>query len=236
MSSYNNNIEMVANIAKALEEINDEVVFIGGAVTAFYIDDPAAPEPSPSEDVDCVVKVFTYLEYSKLEEKLRAKKFVDRDNTGEDENAPACRKYYLGAKVDFMPIGKDVLGFGNIWYQDGFKNRKQLDLPSGEKIWIFPLPYFFASKLSAFNDRGRRDDIRFSQDLEDIAQVLDGNVDIKNRLSSGDDKVTAYLKSEFSRWLNDETIMREAVGANLAYSSKKERVDRIFDILKDFCS
>ena len=103
MKRASDNLQMLSDIAKALEEINNEVVYVGGAVTALYIDDPAAPGPSPSEDVDCVVEIYSYSEYGKLENRLRAKNFKDRDESGEDVTPPTCRKYFLGAKVDFMP-------------------------------------------------------------------------------------------------------------------------------------
>ena len=57
------NISMIKEIATALGELKDEVVFVGGATVSLYIDDSAAPTPSPSEDIDCVVEISTYGEW-----------------------------------------------------------------------------------------------------------------------------------------------------------------------------
>jgi len=46
------NIEMVKTIAHRLGELRDEVVFLGGAVTALLISDAAAGEVRPTKDVD----------------------------------------------------------------------------------------------------------------------------------------------------------------------------------------
>jgi len=54
------NISMIRDIAMALGELKDKMVFVGGAVVSLYIDDKAAPAPSPSEDIDCVVKIASY--------------------------------------------------------------------------------------------------------------------------------------------------------------------------------
>ncbi len=227
------NIEMIKIVASKLEELNDQCVFVGGATTSLYVDDPIAPEPTASEDVDCVVEVTTMAEYAKIEEKLRKKGFVDIDPTGEDEKAPICRKYLGNLKVDFMPPDPKILSFSNTWYKDGVKNKIIVKLSSKISVSIFSLSYFLASKLEAFNDRGVEEGMRSSRDLEDIAQVLDGKVDLEKELLEADKKVLDYLKNSFQAWLEDENLYREAIGGNIAYEQVKvERVDRIFEILK----
>jgi len=69
------NLEMLQLVAKGLEELRKDVVFVGGAVAELYISDPAAAEIRPTYDVDCVIEISTRIEYAALEEKLRAKDF-----------------------------------------------------------------------------------------------------------------------------------------------------------------
>ena len=38
------NLALVAQVAKGLKELNDKMVFIGGAVISLYTDDPSADE------------------------------------------------------------------------------------------------------------------------------------------------------------------------------------------------
>lgn len=46
------NLHVVAEIAKALKELKEQIVFVGGAVVSLYTDDPAADEIRPTKDVD----------------------------------------------------------------------------------------------------------------------------------------------------------------------------------------
>lgn len=52
-SSNSKNLHMLEMVAKGLQSLKDEVVFVGGAVTSLYINDPAAPPVTASDDVDC---------------------------------------------------------------------------------------------------------------------------------------------------------------------------------------
>lgn len=42
------NLGVVAEIAEALGELNESVVFVGGAVVSVYTDDPAADDIRPT--------------------------------------------------------------------------------------------------------------------------------------------------------------------------------------------
>ena len=51
------NIHVVAEIAEALGEIKNDIVFVGGAVVSSYTDDPAADEIRPTKDVDITLEI-----------------------------------------------------------------------------------------------------------------------------------------------------------------------------------
>ncbi|MEM7109839.1 MAG: hypothetical protein AAF519_16560 [Bacteroidota bacterium] len=53
---------MVEKVALALEELNDEVVFVGGAVVSLYVTDTGAEQPRPTKDIDISVQIHTYSE------------------------------------------------------------------------------------------------------------------------------------------------------------------------------
>lgn len=67
------NIVILQTVADGLEELKEEVVFVGGAVAELYADDPASSDIRPTLDVDCVIELSSRLEHAKLEERLRAK-------------------------------------------------------------------------------------------------------------------------------------------------------------------
>ena len=54
------NDERILNIATALEELNDEVVYVGGSVAQYYSKDAASHKLQTTFDVDCVIDISTY--------------------------------------------------------------------------------------------------------------------------------------------------------------------------------
>ena len=163
---------MLEMVAKGLGKFKEEVVFVGGTTTAFYVDDPAAPEARPTNDVDCIVEIASTGDYYKIEKDLRTLGFKN----SMEPRSPLCRWNYKGVIVDVMPTNGDILGFSNQWYPDGIKNKIQVTLPSGSQVYILTLPYFLATKMEAYQDRGKNDP-RLSRDIEDVLAVIDGNME-----------------------------------------------------------
>jgi len=94
------NRERLGIVAEALGDLRTRVVFVGGAVLELYATDPAAPEPRPTLDVDCIIEVSTRYAYSKLEEDLRRMGF----RNDQSEVAPVCRWLVKDIKVDVLPL------------------------------------------------------------------------------------------------------------------------------------
>jgi hypothetical protein len=98
------NIQMLETIAEGLEELREKVVFVGGVTTALYIDDAAAPTPTPSDDVDCVVQVGTKQEYDNFENLLRKKGFKDPHADG----APIEETAHGFIRQSGDPVGRAI--------------------------------------------------------------------------------------------------------------------------------
>jgi len=64
------NIGVVAEVAKALQNLKDQMVFVGGAVVSLYADDPAADEIRPTGDIDMTVRLMQYKNWPKMQEQL----------------------------------------------------------------------------------------------------------------------------------------------------------------------
>ena len=56
------NRAIIKRIAIALGELNEKVIYVGGATVSLYINDPAADDVRPTKDVDITVKVASMLE------------------------------------------------------------------------------------------------------------------------------------------------------------------------------
>ena len=222
------NIARIQIVARALGEIKEQVVFVGGSVVELYADNPELSDIRPTIDVDCVIdlQICTYLDYSKLEQQLRNLGFHD----GTTEKAPVCRKIYHGIKVDFMPLNPDILGFSNIWYEDGIANKTSVVLPDGTSIFILPVEYFLATKLEAMRGRGGTD-IRGSHDWEDIVYVFEncGRV-LQNFQQTGNAKLIEYMQKEICILLNNSNI-KEIIYSALPYNSDEESIDEILSMM-----
>ncbi len=217
---------MLMEVAKGLGPLCEKVVFVGGSTVGLYLSDPAASKIRPTDDVDCVIELVTRDGYYKLEEQLRGLGF----SHAMEEGAPVCRWHYKGLKVDIMPTEGKILNFKNKWYQDGYANSEDIQLQSDQSIRIFNLVYFLASKIEAFLDRGNGDFLA-SPDMEDIIAVLDGVLDIEDKILKAPGKVKLYLKRKFSSFLSDERFLESLEGNIVSPSGSSGRVERVKIIL-----
>lgn len=221
------NIKMLQTVANGLEELKDEMVFVGGSVAELYADNPAASEIRPTIDVDCVIEIRSRLQFARLEENLRAKRFKNDTSEG----APICRWIYNDIKVDVMPTDSDVLGFSNRWYEEGIKIKIQKTLPDGTEVFVFPPEYYLAAKFEAHNARGGND-LRQSHDFEDIIYILDNCSDIVDNIRVTNASVKEYLKSECRKLLEDPNIT-EGIETALPYGSGEESSDILLMLIRD---
>ncbi|MBA2405089.1 MAG: hypothetical protein H0V66_09995, partial [Bdellovibrionales bacterium] len=130
-----------------------------------------------------------------------------------------------------------VLGYGNPWFKKGLEKSVTATLDD-LKIKIFSLEYFVASKLKAFNDRGITGDIRFSQDLEDLTELMDGCTVFEQTVLNSEENVKAFIVAELSKFLSASEY-REAMYGFVGYDdpkTKEARLDRIFAILNRICT
>ena len=224
------NIAMIERIAHALGDLKEKMVFIGGSVAELYADFPEISDIRPTLDVDCVVdiQIRTYLDYSKLEDKLRALGFQNDTSA----NAPICRKIYQGIIVDFMPVFPDILGFTNRRYVTGIANKIETVLPTGTIIYILPVEYYLATKLEALNNRGGTD-IRGSHDWEDIVFIMNNCAKLTEEIKQcSNSQLVEYLQKQYSKLMKNKNI-RETIYGALPYHSEEENIDEIMQIMLD---
>lgn len=203
------NITRLRSIANLLSTLDEEFVFVGGAVVSLYPEDPNfGAEIRPTDDIDVVVEIATYADYTRFDEKLRGVGFVN-----DSESKIICRYRIQGITVDFMPLDRDILGFSNIWYPEGFKNAIDYDLGQGLMIKIFSLPYFIASKWEAFKNRGKSE-YRTSKDLEDMVYIFENVMNIEKHFLDIPQGLIEYFKSEFIKVIEDPSF-KEGVYAHM---------------------
>jgi len=223
--SHQQNISRIKGIYNALEELKDEVVFIGGATVSLYANDPVNTDIRPTDDIDILVEIATYGAYTKVQEKLNALGF-ELDTT----STITCRYLYNGLIIDVMPLYEDVLGFSNRWYPEGFVNKVRYQLDDNTAVNIFAASYFIATKLEAFKGRGNNDG-RMSSDFEDIIFVLDNRKEIWEEMQNAGAALVQYLKAEF-RSLYENRYLEEWIAAHLEPRSAAVRSRMIMGNIK----
>lgn len=214
--AHQRNKELLIVVANKLQEICDEITFVGGAMIGFLITDPAAPDVRFTVDVDCIINIVTHSDYYKVSEKLR-KKGLKEIMVGDH---PICRWDCDGVLVDIMPTDKSILGFSNRWYKNAMLHSIKKQISTNRTIKIISAPYFIATKLEAFNDRGKNDYLS-SHDLEDIIALLDGRTEIAKDIATSDNAVKNYISTSFSALLNNKNFMY-ALPGHLNYANESE--------------
>lgn len=207
-------IESLLEVARALGELNEKCVFVGGAVVSLYIDDPAADELRPTMDLDIAMEIVTLGQLENVRQDLARKGFLP-----DAEHQVICRFVYQGIMVDVMSTQAVGWAPANSWFRQGFEHQKTISLNANTSIRILPLAYFLASKFEAFHGRGR--DPRTSHDLEDIIYVLDNRINLVEEILSSPENVLLYLQSEFAQLLTPK--MEEAVLGHMNPFSRSER-------------
>lgn len=181
----------VAKVAHHLQAILDDLVFVGGCAAALLVPPPADANLRPTDDVDCVISITSYAEFSALEMKLRELGCFEC----RDEGAPLCRWVIDGVLMDFMPTEERVLGFTNKWYPEVMKDPVFVEIEAGVRVKVVNIPVFLATKFEAFSDRGGRG-YYGNSDIEDIISILAYRRDSAQLIADAPPAVRNYLAAE----------------------------------------
>lgn len=197
-------------VAEALGPLNEEVVYVGGAVVGLLVTDPAAPSIRPTDDVDCIVDAATRSEYDgRIRNLLISRGFSELSGPG----TPMCAWQIGGLRVDVMPTDESILGFASSWHASAIRTADRVDLGTST-IHVITAPYFIAAKLEAFHSRGDGDYLA-SHDIEDIIAVLDGRPSAPNEVLIAASNVREYIAKQFGVLLADEGFVNVLPGLAL---------------------
>ena len=210
-------VDSIIDVVTRLEDLVNEVVFVGGAVSGLLITDPAVPSMRPTLDVDVIIEVTTQQEYYRFQERLRKKGF----SVALDETI-ICRFRNGPIILDVMPADESILGFTNKWYAGCVQHAKIMTLDDVQFRVVTP-EYFLATKLEAFLGRVNLD-YAVSHDMEDIIAVIDGRAEIIQEVIDADEDVRAYLIAQFSDLIADDDFMDALPGHLRPDSASQQRL------------
>ena len=186
------NLAMLRDVAIRIEPLLPRLVVLGGVVVELLVTDSTARPGRATKDVDVVIDLVHYADYAETLREELVSLGLEEDTT---EGAPRCRWRFVDAPrriVDIMPTKGEVLGFSTEWYTDAFRSAEPFQMPGGPEIRLVTPPYFLATKLAAFRDRGRGDPTS-SHDLEDVIAVVDGRDSLIEELEAASPDVREFI-------------------------------------------
>lgn len=202
------NVQMVEGLVKHLSGITDDFVLIGGCATGLLITEPMTTKVRPTTDVDLIASLATRSEYEQIADKLRERGFV------EDATSDVICRWKIGPfLIDVIPTEENVFGFGNVWYREAYDTASKIELPSGVQIRLIASPYFVATKIIAFHNRGNGD-FGASHDIEDIITVLNGRKELEDEVQVSTRGLQEFLRDEIEAFLLDPSFT-EAISWHL---------------------
>jgi len=140
-------------------------VFVGGCTLGLYARRTGAPLRA-TKDVDCISTLSPWV--------LQEKKLADMCSGGVLSPDPdvQCRYRIRGTEFDVDVLSPDGFNVGGVnpWFARAAKTAQPYDAGDGRSVMAVTPPYFLATKLAAFEDRGP--DAQSSRDMEDIVALV----------------------------------------------------------------
>jgi predicted nucleotidyltransferase len=223
MNPNDPNVQQLQLVAKALKDLCQSLVFVGGCVTGILITDETRPPVRATQDVDLIAELASKVDLYRLQDELRSLGF-------KEDPEVYCRWRFGNLKVDVMATEESVMNFTNRWYVEAVTASTEVTLPDGASIRQITAPYFIATKLEAFHDRGQGD--YMSHDIEDIINVIDGRPEIISEIESSADSVRLYLREEFDDLLADSMFVDSLRGHFHPNALEQERVVPLIERLR----
>ena len=79
--SHQENITRIKAVNNALGNLKEAVVFVGGATVSLYAE-RRTEDVRPTDDIDVVIELLAYKDYSDIDERLRNVGFVNDQESG----------------------------------------------------------------------------------------------------------------------------------------------------------
>lgn len=218
------NRALLVRVARKIEPLLDRLVFVGGAVVELYFTDPAAGRARTTTDTDAICEVATYTEYQRLGDRLRELSF-----TQSLREADPPYRWRSGEDVfDLMPRDEDVLGFTNPWYDSALAENRAVEIDRALTIRIPDPPVYLATKLAAYEGRGR-DDPLVSADLEDVVTLIANRGELVEEVEAAEPELRRWVSERIGSALPADQTVELVAG----FLHEERRVAGLVSVVSD---
>ncbi|WP_423601292.1 nucleotidyl transferase AbiEii/AbiGii toxin family protein [Roseateles sp. MS654] len=223
MPANDPNLPYLRQVAQALGELREQVVFVGGAVAGLLVTDPLADPVRATRDVDAVVNT-NRATFHRIEQAL-----ADRGFARDVSSDVICRWVHKSSGVlfDLMPVQPEVLGFSNRWYPYAVESATLTDLGQGIAIRTVSAVAFVATKMEAFASRGGGDFVS-SHDLEDVLNIVDGREELSAEMAAAPAELRSAIAAAFAALLANPDFTNVLPGL----LAEPERASLVIDRLR----
>lgn len=198
-------VQRLARIARALEDLNDRIVFIGGAVAPILQTDPPFLTARTTKGVDALAATTSYVDLEALQAGLRAAGFrnpaVRAEAPGDSTRGRRAHRWTLadGTRFALAPAGCHIGASGQMWDRVAVETAQSLEVEPGLTVRHASAPGFLALKWAAFTDRGAGE-LFASHDIEDIIALVASRATIASEVLASPKEIRFFLKARFA-WL-----------------------------------
>lgn len=183
-------------IARALGDLRERIVFIGGSVAPILQSVPPMPRARVTDDVDALLVSAGDSESVAVEEA------VARLGFRRDMSATHAHRWIApgGDKLDLVPFGQHVGASGSALDHAAAVTAIETELEPGLTIRHVSAPAFIAMKLAAHDDRFA-DDPFASRDLQDVFAVIASRPEIVEEMELAPTEIRSFAGAQLRKLL-----------------------------------
>jgi predicted nucleotidyltransferase len=185
-------------VARALGDLRERVVFIGGAIAPLLQTDPPFREARITSDVDAIIATVSYTAAQHVQDELVRLGFRPAMDARHAHRWITAN----GIPFDLVPTGEHLGGTGGIADRLAIDAAVTTTLEPGLRIRHASAPGFLALKWAAYQDRGR-DDPLYSDDLLDILALLASRPALVDEVTGAPKQLRTYLAEQSGAFLAD---------------------------------
>ena len=193
-------------VARALVPIHEHrFVFAGASILPLLLDDPAAPPPRFTEDVDAVVDVISYGRWETLQRRLHECGLRVRADIPAGR-ARICLFHLEEIEVDIMPLRTPEILRPSPMLELGFQFAEPFQIANDLEVFALSAPSLLSAKLEAFFERGIRQ-LPNSKDLDDIVALFDGRMRLVDEIADTTPEMRVFISDGLRRFLANGYVL-----------------------------